>query len=125
MSEQPSIKASNRVFWNRLFSLWIVVGFLFVVMSVVGGYKCPSITPAERTFQIIEKDPKLRSEKQAQYDEYDRWVAWLTFLAHGTLVYGSLGVLSFFRRGCVVFIIVVSVVVICEFVLLDATWVPL
>jgi hypothetical protein len=123
--EQSSGKGSSRVLWNRLFILWVVVGFLWIVMALCARYKCPSLAPADRGFIRIDPDPKVWAERLEQNEAYHRWAARLEGLAKGALVYGLVGVLGFFRRGCIVFIIAGMVVVVCECALWDATWVDL
>jgi hypothetical protein len=113
--EQATSKPSNS--WDRLFILWLGVGFLLVTLSTVGGYTCPARPGGYPTFLTVGKE--------AEYEAYDGRVALLTVLAQGALANGLLGTLGFFRRGCVVFLIAGVVIVICGFVLLDATWVDL
>jgi hypothetical protein len=110
---------ARRAPMDRLLILWATIGSIGVATAIYCNYKCADLNPAERSFRDL--DP----EEQAQRDEDHRWVARLDVLANGSLVYGFLGVLVFYRRGCVVFVIAAGVVVICEFALMDATWVPL
>lgn len=112
---------ANRTLWDRLFVLWVTVGLFEVALAMICVYRCPSLHHSERTFRYVGTDP----ETQARYDQYDRWEARLAVLANGSLVHGLLGVLVFFKRGCVVFVIALCAVAVCGFVWLDATWVPL
>jgi hypothetical protein len=113
--EQLTVMPSR--LWERLFRLWVFVGFLLVEMSILGCYKCPPRPGGYPTFRFVGAE--------AEYEAYDRGVAVLTFLAQGALAYGLLGVLVFFRRGCGVFFLAGVVVAICGYALLDATWVDL
>lgn len=111
---------ARRALGDRVFILWVAVGALGAAMAVLCSYKCPSLDVGERTFHAVGVG--VAPEKQS---EYDRWAARLAVLANGSLVYGFLGVVAFFRRGCVVFIAAAGFVVICELARLVATGVPL
>ena len=111
----------SRVLWNRLFALWTACGLLGAALAVFCSFKCPVLKPGERTFRFLNDDSL---EQQARYDSYDRWEERLAVLARGSLVYGTLGVLVFFSRGCGV-LVAAGVIVVCEFAWFDATWVPL
>jgi hypothetical protein len=67
----------------------------------------------------------MSPEKQALNDEVDRWETRLTFLRNGSLAYGLFGVVLFFRRGCIVFVIAAVVIVLIQFALWELIWVPL
>ena len=66
----------------------------------------------------------LTAEKAAQYEAYDRLVDRLQLLANGSLVFGFVGLLLFFRRrGCLVLVVAAGIILLCQLALLDATWV--
>lgn len=110
----------TRAKWlDRLFTLWATIGFIWVVASLVCVRECPNFHPMLLTFRFVHPT----ASEQALYEEVDRWVARLTFLRDGSLVYGLLGMLIFFRRGCSVFVIAAVVVVVCQFALMELTWV--
>jgi hypothetical protein len=116
-----SAKSLDRVIWKWLFADWVVMGSLLVAMSVVCRYQCPDLPSPERRGVFKITDPK----KLALIEEYERCVGRLIVLARGALIYGLLGVIVFFRRGCIVFIVAGSVLLACGFAWVDATWVDL
>jgi hypothetical protein len=117
MPQQPNGEVSNRATELRLFSLWVVVGFVLIVMAIVGDYKCPPRPPGYPTFLFVGKE--------WQYLAYDKWVARFECLAGGALLWSVVGVVGFFRRGCVVWLIAGVVFAVCGWILHTATWVDL
>ena len=110
----------TRTEWvKHFFKLWATIGFFWVVASIVCVSMSPKVSPLDLTFRFIQPS----RHEQAVYEEVDRWVARLTFLRDGSLIYGLLGVLIFFRRGCLVFMIAAAVIVACQFALMELTWV--
>jgi hypothetical protein len=106
---------------SRLFNFWAIIGCFWVVASFVCVFKCPDFPRARLTFRFAHPT----AEEQALGDEVDRWVARLTSLRDGSLAYGLLGAVLFFRRGCAVFVIAATVVVVCQLALMELTWIPL
>jgi hypothetical protein len=119
LNDPPLSRSDRRIGPGRLFKLWATIGFVWVMASFICVLKCPDFNPIRRTFRFVAPTAK----DQALYEEVDRWETRLTFLRDGALVHGVLGVVLFFRRGRIVFVIAAAVVLLCEFALLELTWV--
>ena len=108
---------------TRLFGRWVrVFRHFWVAVTFVCYFKCPSLS-VEQYIRFGHPDPTVAAKKEAQYEAYDRWAPRLIVLANGSLGVALLGVVLFFRRGCIVFTLAAGIVLMCQMALVDKTWI--
>lgn len=108
---QPTMKPPTR--WKWLFLVWVGAGVLLMSLSSFARWMCPSLPAAYLTFQFVAVDPSERSAEREQIDDFVGWVAVLRKLEDGAYAYALVGLLVFYRRGCVVLLIAGFVAVWC------------